>query len=126
MGNLRVNRSLWTCLALVALVGNVVASAFCCAPSSSRRTEIIDPVLGAIPLCTTALGDNGGSQPKGSKQHCPVCLASAHKAIGSPAVALWFDAPIGARVHSTWVGAPATEKDLKLGGLGSRAPPLHA
>jgi hypothetical protein len=126
MGNLRVNRSLWTCLALVALVGNVIASAFCCAPSSSRRTEIVDPVLGAIPLCTTAPGDNGSGQPKGSKQHCPVCLASADKAIGAPTVALWFGAPIGARVHSTWGAAPATEKDLKLGGLGSRAPPLHA
>ena len=126
MQSLRAYRSLWACLALVAVLGNVIASAFCCAPSPSRRTEIVDPVLGAIPLCTTALGDNGSSQPKGSKQHCPVCLAAAHKAIGRRRFALWFAAPQSRARAFDVGGAPATEKDLKLGGLGSRAPPLHA
>jgi hypothetical protein len=123
MGNLRGYRSLWTCLALVALVGNVIASAFCCAPSSSRKTVIVDPILGAIPLCTSALGDNG-KLPKSSKQHCPVCLAAAHKAVGTSAIGLSFPAPVLAAVNPTRGDAPALEEHLKLGGLGSRAPPL--
>src|ERR1700730_15312806 len=92
MGNLRGYRSLWTCLALIALVGNVIASAFCCAPSSSRKTVVVDPILGSIPLYTNALGSLDGSdkQPKSSKQHCPVCLAAANKALVVTATGLPF------------------------------------
>ena len=119
-------RSLWTCLALVALAGNVIASAFCCAPSSSRRTEIIDPILGAIPLCTNVLGsaDGSGKLPKGTKQHCPVCLAAC-KAIGPGTSALLFAAQSYAVATPARDDATPPAQYLKLGGLGSRAPPLH-
>ena len=126
MDNLRAHRSLWGCLAVVALLGNVIASAFCCAPSSLRRAEVVDPVLGVIPLCTNALDGNGSNQPKGSKQHCPICLAAAHKAVGPGAFAVSFVTPPVADAYSSRTTAPAIDKDLKLGGLGSRAPPLHA
>jgi len=120
-------RSFWTSLALVALVGNVIASAFCCAPSSSRRAEIIDPILGAIPLCTNVLGsaDGSGKLPKGSRQHCPVCLAAACKAIGSGTSALLFAAQSYAVATPARDDATPPAQHLKLGGLGSRAPPLH-
>jgi hypothetical protein len=126
MDNLRAYRSLWTCLAVVALLGHVVASAFCCAPSSSRRAEIVDPVLGVIPLCTNALDGNGSNQSKGSKQHCPICLAATQKAIGHGAFALSFAAPTFVNAHASRTTAPAIHNYLKLGGIGSRAPPLHA
>ena len=126
MGNLRTYRSPWACLAVVAVLSNIIASAFCCAPVASRRAEIVDPVLGAIPLCTNALDGNGSNQPKGSKQHCPICLAAAHKAVGPGAFAVSFVTPSVADAYSSRTTAPAIDKDLKLGGLGSRAPPLHA
>jgi hypothetical protein len=126
MNRLRAYRSPWACLAVVAVIGNIVASAFCCAPSPSRRAEIIDPVLGVIPLCTNALDGSGGNQPKGSKQHCPICPAAAHKAIGPGAFALSAATATVADTDSIRTTAPAIAKDLKLGGLGSRAPPLHA
>ena len=88
MQSMRAYHSPWACLAVVAVLGNLIASAFCCAPSPSRRAEIIDPVLGVIPLCINALDGNGSNQPKGSKQHCPICLAAAHKGIGPGAFAL--------------------------------------
>jgi len=120
-------RSVWSSIAVVALICNVMASAFCCAPSSLRKTVFIDPVLGAIPLCTTDLGGNsGGKNPGSSKHHCPVCLAAANKALTAPSIAL----PIA---PETFVVASATREDdraiqqrLRLGGLGSRAPPLSA
>jgi hypothetical protein len=108
-------------------MGNVIASAFCCAPSSSRRTEIVDPILGAIPLCTNALGSpDGGKQPKGSKQHCPVCLAAANKTLVASAAEMPLTTTTSARVSATRVDAPDIAEFLRLGGLGSRAPPLPA
>ncbi len=121
----RGHRSVWSCIAVVALICNVMASAFCCAPSSLRKTVFIDPVLGAIPLCTTDLGGNGGGKDRGgAKQHCPICLGAANKALSAPSVAL-------PTAPETFVVARATREDdraiqphLRLGGLGSRAPPL--
>jgi len=123
----REYRSVWSCVAAVALICNVIASAFCCAPSSPRKTVFVDPVLGAIPLCTSDLGGNsGGKNPRGSKHHCPVCLAAANKALNAPSIAV----PIA---PETFVVARATREDnsaihhrLRLGGLGSRAPPPFA
>ena len=126
MQSLRAYRSPSACLAVVAVLGNIIASAFCCAPSPSRRAEIIDPVLGVIPLCTIVLDDNGSNQPKGPKQHCPICLAAAHKAIGPGAFALFGAAPTVADADLIKTTTSSIDTDLKLGGLGSRAPPLHA
>ena len=124
---MRGYRSVWSCVALAAVVCNALASAFCCTPSSSRKT-IVDPVLGGIPICTSALGtaDSGSKQSKGSKQHCPVCLAAANKALVSNAVAWPLDHSAFVTVGTARVDAPALAERLKLGGLGSRAPPLHA
>jgi DUF2946 family protein len=107
-------------------MGNVIASAFCCAPSSSRRTEIVDPILGAIPLCTNALSSADGSdkQPKSSKQHCPVCLAAANKALVVTATELPFTPEALADASALRADVPAVGERLKVGGLGSRAPPL--
>lgn len=121
-------RSLWSCFAVVALVGNVIASAFCCAPSYSRKTEIVDPILGAIPLCSSVLGtpDSGSKQPRGSKQHCPVCLAAASKALVASTVGLPVTTATLAELSPSRVDVSTIEGFLRLGGLGSRAPPLPA
>ncbi len=128
MANAHGYRSLATCFALVALISNVVASAFCCVPSVSRKTVVIDPILGAIPLCTNASGtSDSGKLPKSSKQHCPVCLAAAHHAaIGPGTFALSFATSTTADKNPTRPNAPTVQKHLNLGGLGSRAPPLPA
>jgi hypothetical protein len=109
-------------------VGNVIASAFCCAPALSRKTEIIDPVLGAIPLCASGLGtlDNSGKKPTGQKQHCPVCLAAANKALAASTFGLSLATPTLASASTVRADAPAIEERLRLGGIGSRAPPLPA
>jgi hypothetical protein len=128
MGRLRGSRTLWSGLALVALVGNVIASAFCCAPALSRKAEIIDPILGAIPLCTSGLAalDKDGKKPTGQKQHCPVCLAAANKALAASVLDLSLAAPGVVATSAIQSEPPAIEERLRLGGLGSRAPPLPA
>jgi DUF2946 family protein len=128
MGRVRGYRSAWSCIALIALLGNVMASTFCCSPSLSRKTEVFDPILGAIPLCTSGLAtlDNSGKKPIGQKQHCPVCLAAAYKALITNDFGTAFIRPAAIAVAAFRVNAPAVKERLRLGGLGSRAPPLPA
>lgn len=115
---------MWACLGVVALLGNVIASAFCCAPSFARKSEIFDPVLGAIPLCSSDLGTSGGKQPKGSKHHCPVCLSAPSKALAAAPLALPLAAPTFLYASAAGRDVFAIEGVLRLGGLGSRAPPF--
>lgn len=128
MGDLRRYHRVCASLAIIGLVANIIASVFCCAPSYSRKAEILDPILGAIPLCTSAFGnpDDSSKQPKGSKQQCPICLAAAHKAVVVGTFGPSFAALTRAEVNPTRIDSPAIGEELKVGGLGSRAPPLHA
>ena len=120
-------RSVWSCVAVVALICNVIASAFCCAPSSARKTVFVDPTLGAIPLCTTDFaGNNDGKKPDGTKHHCPICLAAANKALTVPGITLPVAPKTFALATATRDEDPAIPHRLRLAGLGSRAPPLSA
>ena len=84
MGQFRQRRTHWAWVAIVALLGNVFASAFCCAPSFAKRAEIVDAVLGTLTLCSSsgANSDDGTNQQPGSKApRCPVCLGLTHTAL---------------------------------------------
>jgi Protein of unknown function (DUF2946) len=129
MGQFRQRRTHWAFVAIVALLGNVFASAFCCAPSIAKKTEIVDAVLGTLTLCSSsgANSDDGTNQPPGSKTpHCPICLGLTHTAVlGTPYV-LALTPLVRAFARAADVDRRGPGEPLRLGGLGSRAPPLPA
>jgi hypothetical protein len=127
MGQFRSRQAQWACVAIVALLGNVFASAFCCAPSFARKTEIVDAVLGTLMLCSSSgvNSDDGTNQPPGSKApHCPVCLGLTHTALLATPYVLALTLPVPAVARAADVDRHDSSEPLKLGGLGSRAPPL--
>jgi hypothetical protein len=116
-------------VAIVALLGNVFASAFCCAPSFAKKAEIVDAVLGTLTFCSSSGGnsDDGTNQPPGSKApHCPVCLGLTHTALLATPHVLALAIPDRVVARATDVDRHDLSAPLKLGGLGSRAPPLSA
>jgi Protein of unknown function (DUF2946) len=129
MGRFRQRRTHWAWVAIVALLGNVFASAFCCAPSFAKKAEIVDAVLGTLTLCSSsgANSDDGTNQQPGSKApHCPVCLGLTHTALLTTPYVLAPAIPVPAVTHTGAVDRHDPGAPLKLGGLGSRAPPLPA
>jgi hypothetical protein len=128
MGLFRQRRMHWAWVAIVALLGNVFASAFCCAPSFAKKTEIVDAVLGTLTLCSSgANSDEGNNQPPGSKTpHCPVCLGLTHTAVLTTPYVLALALPVPAAARAADMDRHDFSEPLKLGGLGSRAPPLPA
>ena len=129
MGQFRQRRTHWAWVAIVALLGNVFASAFCCAPSFAKKAEIVDAVLGTLTLCSSsgANSDDGTNQQPGSKApHCPVCLGLTHTALLTTPYVLALAIPVPAVARTADIDRHAPSEPLKLGGLGSRAPPLPA
>ena len=129
MGQFRQRRTHWAWVAIVALLGNVFASAFCCAPSFPKKAEIVDAVLGTLTLCSSsgANSDDDTNQPPGSKApHCPVCLGLTHTALLTTPYVLARAIPVPAVTSTSAVERHDFGTPLKLGGLGSRAPPLPA
>ena len=122
-------RRTWAWLAIVALFGNVFASAFCCAPSFAKKAELVDAVLGTLTLCSSSgtNSDDGTNQQPGSKApHCPVCLGLTHTALLTTPYVLALAIPVPAVARTADIDRDASSEPLKLGGLGSRAPPLPA
>jgi hypothetical protein len=129
MGLFRQRRTHWAYVAIVALLGNVFASAFCCAPSFARKPEIVDAVLGTLTLCSSSgvNWDDGTNQPPGSKApHCPICLGLAQTALLVSAFVFALSIPNRILARAACIGRHDSYAPLKLGGVGSRAPPLPA
>ena len=129
MGQFRQRRTPWAWLAIVALLGNVFATAFCCAPSFAKKAEIVDRVLGTLTLCSSggANSDDGTDQQPGSKApHCPVCLGLTNTALLTTPYVLPLAIPVPPVARTADIDRHDPSEPLKLGGLGSRAPPLLA
>ena len=129
MGRFRQRRTHWAWVAIVALLGNVFASAFCCAPSFAKKAEIVDAVLGTLTLCSSGANSTSDSnnQPLGSKApHCPVCLGLTHTALLTTPYVLAPAIRVPAITRTSALDRHDLGAPLKLGGLGSRAPPLPA
>lgn len=121
----RHRRSL-TLLTIVALVLTTLASGFVRAPA--QAAGYVDPVLGAVTLCTPGSGaaDTGRVPPQHRADHCPFCTLLAPLAI-APSLAcapVTFLDAAKAIAPSYSVAVPADS--LHLGGVGSRAPPFAA
>ena len=128
MRQFRQRRTHWAWVAIVALLGNVFASAFCCAPSFAKKTEIVDAVLGTLTLCSDRDGGSADSkQLPGSKTpHCPICLGLAQTALLVTAFVFPLWTPNRVLARAAYIDRHESHAPLKLGGLGSRAPPLPA
>jgi hypothetical protein len=120
-------------LSMLALVGKVLAGAFCHAPAvqaGAGGNGIFDPVLGFISLCHsgahTAPASGDGPQPDPGQDHCKACTLLGGLAL---AIALIFAAvvfPVRAIHLRLPAGLRTLADHLSFGGIRSRAPPLLA
>jgi len=124
-------------LGVVAVLGNLLASALCMAPA--KAVASVDDLLGPLVLCTEhglqvvpgndAPGGSGGDQRDGGgdgkSSHCTACTLLVGLAL---LVALVFAAiAFPARLVLPFRSSARTLADhLSLGGIRSRAPPLPA
>jgi hypothetical protein len=126
---LRRHKRVSTWLGLLALLSNVLAVAVF---APAKMAPLFDELLGALVICTSdgakTLGQSDGRAPhRGAAEHCPACTLVAQVALAITAILgiFAFPTPISVKpplpVRSR---APATY--LRLGGIGSRAPPLFA
>jgi len=121
------NKRYWLCwIAVIAVLGNVIAGAVGHAPA--RGAAALDDMFGAHLMCagdaTQTQVPGGGHDPDGKVAHCALCtlltgfalaVAAAFAAIAFPpnrvSVAIRFD-------------LTTLAEHLSLGGVRSRAPPL--
>ena len=121
----RRRKRLWSSLAIALLFCSAMASVMTRMPSSVAKSQIIDSVLGAIEFCHYESDSTaGGPSPKAP--HCPACLLIGAMALIGLAVltALPIDARPGLRVRiARLLPLPSP---IRVGGVGSRAPPIMA
>lgn len=115
-----------TLLTIVALLVTTLASGFYRTPA--HAAGYVDPVLGAVTLCTPGSGaaDTGRVPPQHLVEHCPLCTLLAPLAIAPPLASapVAFHDAVKAPAPSHPLALPAVR--LHLGGVGSRAPPFPA
>lgn len=127
MGRLRRHKRVLVWLAVVALLGNLLAaSAF--APSATAA--LADDILGPIVICTAngakALPDDGGPGQHAPANHCPACTLHAQLALTVAIVAIAIAFPLRTVSKPQPVETRPLAVQFSLGGIGSRAPPLFA
>ena len=129
MGCLRRQKRLLGWFAAVALLGNVLATAFLA--HTTAALTILDDVLGPIALCTadgakTAPAGVPGPADKAPADRCPACMTTAQLALAIAIIAAVFAFPF----LRTGGPAPPWQSPLalrlRLGGISPRAPPLFA
>jgi hypothetical protein len=123
-------RSRWlSWLAVIAVLGNVLAGALGHAPAWGGA-GVDDPVAAHL-LCTGGApaqpgAPGGGEDSEGKTAHCALCTLLAGFAL---AVALAFAAiafPSGGPFHPLRFDLTTLAHQLSRGGIRSRAPPLPA
>ncbi len=120
-------------LAVLALIANVAASAFCHAPARTAAPGLVDDVLGVLSICTTDSSGNiqhgGTPEPAGKPEGsgCTVCtlLKAFAFAIALAFAAIVFPVRIIAALAPRRPVRTLAEH-LRLGAIRSRAPPLPA
>ena len=130
MDGLRRQRTLIASVAIVALLGNVIAGLFSPAFARGNAWDWPADLLGPQVICSEhgsqILGSGNGNSPEPPAKHCPICLAAqALFALALMAAAfLLVPLPSGQRFA---LHHPDRLVDrLRRAGLGSRAPPLPA
>lgn len=129
MGELRHRRGLIAWIAVIALLGNVVAGFF--SPTLALRSASDYPVdlLGPLVICTdhgTQIAPDDGKPPEAPGKHCPMCLAAAVVAFLVALATAVLLAPLTAGRRVSFHYCATLMERLRPGGLGSRAPPLPA
>ena len=119
-------------LGVVAVLGNLLASVLCMAPAKALAP--VDDLIGPLVLCTEhgaqtvpgsdVPGSREGDQGDGKSSHCTACtlLAGLALLVAFIFAAIAFPARILLPVKSS---ARTLADHLSLGGIRSRAPPLH-
>jgi hypothetical protein len=129
MGLVRRHQRVFAALAVLALVTNLVASAFCHVPA--RATLLVDDVLGVLTICATDSSGNvqhdGAPNPAGRTEGG--CTSCTLLKVFAFAIALAFAAiafPIRIITPPVPRGVRTLAQHLRLGAIRSRAPPIPA
>jgi hypothetical protein len=129
MGGIRRHRKIIAWVAIMGLIGNLVAAMLCCVPANGAFADAADALLGPAVICsdhpaaTSATVDDTDSPPIAS---CPLCLTAAAVALVFALAAIILLMPLPARGWIAFVCATTPADALRRTGLGSRAPPLPA
>jgi hypothetical protein len=127
MGAIRRHRTLIAWIVMLAVFGNVVAGLFCV--TSANPDAIDDPILGASIICAAhgeQTAPEDGTLPAPPTAPCQICVTVAAFALVYALVAITLSLPLPVRSRLTVPPIPALTLAIRLGGLGSRAPPLPA
>jgi hypothetical protein len=130
MGGLRRHRTLIGWIAVVALLGNVVAGAFCSMPAKAGPLDYPPDLAGAFVICSEhgsqMPAPAGDDEPTAPGKLCPLCLAAAAAALVLAFAFLSSLLPLPTNGVIAFDFTPALRDALRRAGLGSRAPPLFA
>jgi hypothetical protein len=128
MRRLRNKRGWFSWIAVLAVLGNVLAGALGHVPA--RGAASLDDMFGAHLMCTgdaaQTQAPGGGQDPDGKTAHCSLCtlLAGFTLAIALAFAAIAF--PATSIFHPLRFDLTTLAEHLSLGGIRSRAPPLSA
>ncbi len=133
MGELRRHKALLGWVATVALIGNIIASAFCCSPSQSADSPMFGGAFGKVVICTadgvkTFLPDGTGDHdiPGTSKAHCTLCVLAAGFALIFAAALLGLLTQLIGKSQPWPPRNRLTFEDINPSGPTSRGPPAFA
>jgi hypothetical protein len=95
----------------------------------AKAAPSVDDILGPLIICTShgvqVIANEGDipqpADPSGS--HCPACTIVKSYALALVPPLLEFEWPAESVLHIAWSPTRGAVSQLKLGGIGSRAPP---
>jgi hypothetical protein len=106
------------------MLGNVLLAA-----APAKAAPPVDDILGPVIICTShgvqELADEGDVPKPGSPggSHCPACTIVKSFAFALVPPLLEFEWPAESVLHIGWSPTLDAVSLLRLGGIGSRAPP---
>lgn len=128
MGAFRRYRKRMAWLALVALLGNVLAALVCPLPFKAQASDYPADLLGPLIICSQTGADRveHDKAPDHPNKPCQLCIVAAgvHHALAPTAPSLDLPATLGRGIAS--IEPDSFVAPLHRAGLGSRGPPLQA
>jgi hypothetical protein len=126
MGALRRYSGLAACVLIAALLGNVLAAAFCHPPAKQAPSDYPVELLGAFVICSGEHDTQGDKRSDLPNPPCQICAAvsAVNLIVAFIVLALLFPAAAG-RLPAPRYAATFADR-LRRSGLHSRAPPLPA